>query len=144
MDPVQLTGLAADVDPQRVHALLINRAPGLLEEGAPDHALFQETVRGVTSEVTPVVGPDPAPGQVRDLAVWCITLGVAAHLESALFPEQQFGDDSRAAQLHRRYLGVLSQLRKDVGKTAPKGSFPAAQPWPDPITGQSASPRYVW
>lgn len=139
MDP--LTGLAADVDPQRVHALLINRAPGLLEEESPDHALFLETVRGVASEVIPVVGPDPAPGQLRDLAVWCIALGVAAHLESALFPEQQIGEDARAAQLHRRYLGVLSQLRGDAGKTAPSGSFPPAHPWPDPIVRRA--PGYI-
>lgn len=131
MDP--LTGFAADVDPRRVRALLVNRDPALLEALDPDHDLFFETVDGVAAEIVPMVGEDPSPGPVRDLAVWCLTLGVAASLETGLYPEQQIGEDARARELRVRYLGVLNELRSRAGgTTGPHGQFPKALPWPDP------------
>jgi hypothetical protein len=141
MDP--LTGIAASVDRQRVLAQLLNRAPELLEDDPPNHALFIENVRGVASEVIPVIGTDDPPaGPVRDMAVWCITLGVAAHLEAALFPEQQLGEDGRAEYLRRRYLGVLADLRRQTGRIAPMGAFPPAPPewWPEPAPGVRPGP----
>ena len=133
MDP--LSGIAGDVDPRRVRALLVNRTPALLDPENDDHDLFAETVAGVATEVVPLVGADPAAGELRDLAVWCITLGVAASLESGLYPEQQLGEDARASELRIRYLGVLSDLRSrsSAAGTGPQGSFPAPLPWPDPI-----------
>lgn len=145
MDP--LTGLAADVDPRRVHALLLNRTPDVLDPESADHDLFVETVRGVAAEVVPLVGTDPAPGELRDLAVWAVTLGVASHLEAALFPEQQLGEDARSSQLLSRYLGVLAELRR-IGPAgpAPRGQFPTAQPWPDPAARArpTATVLYRW
>lgn len=137
MDP--LIGIAADVEPERVHALLLNRTPRILDPNDPDHALFTETVRGVVAEVAPLVGQDPPPGPTRDLAVWATVLGVAHHLEAALFPEQQLGEDSRAETLLRRYLGVLADLRSrgNGGGQSPIGRFPAAPGYPDPATYQA-------
>lgn len=127
-----MTELAAEVTPQKVNALLLNRTPTILHPEDADHALFQEIVAGVTSEVIPVTGEDPAE-PIRSLAVWCISLGTASNLEAALFPEQQLGEDARAQQLLNRYLGVLADLRRRMGAgSAPRGKFPPAQAWPDP------------
>lgn len=130
-----LTGFAAEVTPRSVRALLGNREPALLTDTDPNHDLFLETVAGVATEIVPLVGADPAAGPVRDLAVWCLTLGVAASLETALYPEQQLGEDARASELRIRYLSTLTELRAR-GATAgsgPSGSFPAAPAYPDPV-----------
>jgi hypothetical protein len=125
--------LIDDVTPRRVRALLVNREPALLATADANHDLFTETVAGIAAEVVPIVGVDPAPGPIRDLAVWAITLGTAASLETGLYPEQQLGEDARARELRVRYLGVLSQLRARAGGgTNPRGTFPKAQAWPDP------------
>lgn len=143
---IVLTGLAALVDVTQVHALLLARNPALLDPGSSDHDLLLQTIAGVTTEVTPLVGDDPSPGQIRDLAVWCVTLGVAAHLEAALFPEQQLGDNARASQLNARYLGVLSDLRsRSTGGTKPRGNFPSPERggWPDPARQWPNPVRYL-
>lgn len=128
--------LIDEVDSRRVRALLVNRDPALLNAEDPDHDLFTQTVAGVATEIVPIIGADPAPGPLRDLATWCLTLGVAASLETGLYPEQQLGEDARASELRIRYLGVLNDLRSRVGSgSRPRGSFPAATPWPDPIRG---------
>lgn len=133
-----LEGLAADVDIDQVHALLLARTPSILEPDSPDYALYEGSVRGVTTEVVAITGANPS-GTYRELAVWAITVGVAAQLESALFPEQQLGDSSRAATLQARYDTLLGRLAssKDAGGdiasvARPVGSFPAATAYPDP------------
>lgn len=134
-----LEGLAADVDIEQVHALLLARAPSILEPESPDAALFEASVNGIAAEVVAITGTNPT-GEYRKLAAWAITLGVAMQLESALFPEQQLGDGSRAANLQKRYEALLVRLASakaaagDVpGVARPVGSFPAARPYPDPI-----------
>lgn len=107
-----LRGLAAAVDTARIQSLLITRSPQILSDPDTQHLLV-EVLRGVASEVSLIVGPAPV-GAVLDLATWAVTLGVAASLEEALFPEQQGGDSGRAEQLQRRYLGVLADLRRSV------------------------------
>lgn len=119
------------VDPRRVRALLVNREPALLDEDDPNHDLFTQTVEGVASELVLIVGEDPTPGPILDLATWCLTLGVAASLETALYPEQQLGEDARASELRIRYLAVLSDLRGRAGSARPIGSFPPAERWPE-------------
>lgn len=145
--------------------------------GAPS-ALFIESVWGVCTEVRPLIGdgpgvaadpdnpgfvtgyvPDPDnPGffivgepivsQRWDLAVWAVTLGVAAQLEASLYPEQQgIGDGGRAAILERRYQAALAQLRgrlpgdavdeaAEGRPPAPRGNFPNPRPYPDPAFGR--------
>lgn len=128
-----LSGFAAEVDPRRVRALLVNRDPALLDPAHGDHDLFTETVAGVATEIVPIVGDDPAAGPVRDLAIWCLTLGVAASLETGLYPEQQLGEDARARELRIRYLALLNELRSRAGGgVGPRSSFPKPQAWPDP------------
>jgi hypothetical protein len=125
---------AAHLDPRQVQALLVNRQVDLLNPASPEHDLYSQTVTGVATEIVPIVGADPAPGPVRDLAVWCLALGVAASLETALFPEQQLGEDARARELRVRYLAVRAELRGRAGSgSGPTGSFPPALPWPDPV-----------
>jgi len=101
--------LAQQIDIDGVRALLVGRPSDVLT--APDRQeLYYRTVTGVASEVVAVVGLVP-PEQVREMAVWCVCLGVAASLESSLYPEQQLGDESRARELRTRFLGVLASLR---------------------------------
>lgn len=134
-----LDGLAADVDPQQVHALLLARQPAILDEDSEEHALFEAEVKGITTEVVAVTGDEPAAGPYRDLAVRAIEVGVAAQIEYALFPEQQLGDTSRGATLQARFERLLAQLgaSADAGGALPTigrpgGSFPAARAYPDP------------
>jgi hypothetical protein len=134
-----LEGLAAEVLIDQVHALLLARAPLILETGSEDAALFEGTVTGITTEVAAITGSDPAVGDYRNLAVWAITLGTAAQLEAALFPEQQVGDQARAVILQRRYeallarLGASSQADGEVTSVpSPIGTFPDARCYPDP------------
>lgn len=134
-----LDGLAAEVEIEQVHALLLARTPAILDEESEDHALYESSVKGTTAEVVAVAGENPD-GAYRDLAVWAITVGVAAQLESALFPEQQLGDGSRAATLQKRYEGLLARLgaaTQAVGTVPsiarPRGSFPDARPYPDAV-----------
>ena len=136
----QLTGLAAAVDLRQVNALLLARATQILDPAHEDHDLALETIRGVATEVAPIVGQNPSPGPRRDLAVWAITVGSAAQLEASLFPEQQGpGDLGRAAFLGQRYRDLLAQLRgtpeqtgDDQGPVRPRGRFREARPYPDP------------
>jgi len=138
-----LDGIAAAVSKDQVSALLLARAPQLLDSETEESTLFEETVRGIATEVIPLAGANPDPGPRHDLAVWCITLGTAAQLEAALFPEQQGpGDLGRAAFLERRYLRALAQLQAiplgengEDGATpalGPVGDFPPAERFPDP------------
>lgn len=136
-----LVGLAGDVLVDQVRALLLNRRPDLLDEDASptEHALYIQSVRGIATEVTAVVGDSIAGGK-RDTAVWCITLGVAHLIEAALFPEQQLGEFARAEVLRRRYESVLALLGRQnddsgvVPPLGPIGSFPPPMPYPDPAT----------
>lgn len=138
-----VTGFAAEVTPKAVRALLINRDVALLNPEDPDHELFAETVAGVATEIVPIVGTDPTTGPVRDLAVWALTLGVAASLENALWPEQQLGEDARARELRIRYLSALAELRGRAGSAAgPSGAFPPALPYPDPV--ERPISRMLW
>lgn len=113
-----LTGLAAEVSRDQVQGLLLARAEGITDVQTEQSTLFEESARGIATEVTPLVGSDVTPGPRRDLAVWAITLGTAAQIEAALFPEQQGpGDQGRAAYLERRYRDALNQLRGMSGDT---------------------------
>ena len=136
-----LSGIAAKVEKAQVHALLLARAPGILDDTGDAAQLFEQTVRGIATEVIPLVGSDPRSGARLDLGVWCITLGVAAQIEAALFPEQQ-GPGGRSEYLDRRYQAALAQLRdiprddQEEGQSPPVGSrasFPDATAYPDPV-----------
>lgn len=142
VDPTE--GWVADVTPERVHALLLQRAPRLLDAGSTQQQLFLQHVAGVASEVLPLVAADSTNDSLRHMASWAVVLGVAANVEEALFPEQQLGDDSRAASLRARYLGVLASLRAmpgilpTAGGALPAGRFPAVPcpAYPDPALGR--------
>lgn len=133
-----LEGLAADVDVQQVHALLLARTAPLPEEGSEERPLYEATVRQVTAEVVAVTGGEPQDAY-RGLALAAIALGVAAQLEFALFPEQQgLGTDGRGAALQRRYEALLVRLGTSAAAAGsiptiahPTGDFPAL--CPDPL-----------
>ena len=92
MDP--LSGIADDVDPRRVRALLVNRNPALLDPANPDHDLFAETVAGVATEVVPLVGADPADFKIPPLQEY---VGDDATKAAAVLElEQARGKDARA------------------------------------------------
>lgn len=150
-----LEGLASHVTVEAVNGLLLARAPEILDAGDDAHtALFEAAVRGATSEVVPLVGTDPGEGPRRDLAVRCIAYGVAAEIESSLFPEQQApGDSGRARYLIGRYNELRKQLiempvdpppteNEGSGSVGPQGSFPPATPYPDPA--RSGGPGYYY
>ncbi|MEJ7846433.1 MAG: hypothetical protein WKF93_12390 [Acidimicrobiales bacterium] len=135
-----MSELAAEVRQEDVQVLLVNRKSRVLGSESGQQALFEQSVKGVASEVIAVVGAAPPVGALRDLAVRCITLGVAAELEAALFPEQQT-ENGRAVILERRYLRLLGQLDAassgaegalpDAGHAA--GVFPPPTAYPDPV-----------
>lgn len=125
-----LDGLAAEVDVQQVHALLLARTPAILDPASEDHGLYEAELQGITTEVVSVTGPTPT-GAYRDLALRTITVGVAAQLEFGLFPEQQLGDTARGRMLQERYESLLARLGAagdaagDVpGVARPVGDFP--------------------
>lgn len=152
-----LSPLGSAVTREMVLSLMTARSPELLDpigESGPDDGsaenadLFGASVRGVCTEVQPYVGsakPDDVATAARwDLAVWAVTLGVAAQLEASLFPEQQgYGDAARAEVLERRYRAALAQLAGRLpgdsvtdgtvtGPASPSGSFPPPRRYPDP------------
>lgn len=151
-----LTGLGDDVTVAMVNALLLARAPEILDAGNPDQvALFEAAVRGATVEVVPLVGTDPQEGPRRELAVRCIAYGVAAEIEASLFPEQQApGDVGRARYLNGRYGELRKQLTEMPAESPPAaganptagplGAFPPASPYPDPARLGHDHPTGGW
>lgn len=136
--PADLSALAQEVDPDSVNALLLARAPDVLDEDDERHGLYLEALEGASAEVEAVAGPDPQPLARRRIALRAIAFGVAADLEESLFPEQNVGDGARAAYLRRRYdeLIKLLQAQDAVGLApavpAPLGNFPLPSRYPDP------------
>lgn len=137
--PGGLSGLAALVEDGDVHAQLLQRAPELFDEEDNAAALIS-IKRGVGIEVQQLCGGVPPEGDLRELAVWAVVLGVAAQVETALFPEQSLGDGGRAQVLQGRYLGVRAQLAAAInsgaggpgaGNGVRFGGFEPPQPWPD-------------
>lgn len=156
-----LSPLGEAVTVEKVSSLMTARSPELLAPNGDSGAtspLFVESVWGVCAEVQPYVGsakPNDAATSARwDLAVWAVTLGVAAQLEASLFPEQQgLGDQGRAAILERRYRSALEQLGArlpgdaasdgDAGRPpAPRGRFDLQPAYPDPAPDPYAQPVY--
>ena len=129
-----LGGLAALVTVEDVRQHLLGRSPQLLDD--PTQAgVLNSVLRGIAAEVQAITGPDPADPDVRALALWCISLGAAARIETSLFPEQQYGDQGRAQLLTASYLGVRAQLSAKVGvsATAPLSHFdPPRLTWDRP------------
>lgn len=137
-----LSALAGEVKVAAVRSLLLARDPNVLN---PDEAEtfigFLEVLNGIATEVESIVGTNPATN-VRKLAVWAITVGVASSIESSLFPEQQIGgQDASASQLQIRYLSLLKRLGSlpgagsaegALGILGPVGDFPSALAYPDP------------
>lgn len=144
--PTQLSTLAQEVQPETINALLLARAPGILDESDEQHDLYLEVLSGATDEVEAVVGVNPQPAPRRRLAIRAIGYATAADLEESLFPEQQQGDTARAAYLRRRYDELIRMLEEqdDTGivpaHASPSGSFPAALPYPDPAMGPCSYP----
>lgn len=124
-------GLAALVSDDDVRQHLLGRTPHLLSDPAKQ-VMLKSILRGVGAEVAIITGPDPQDPQVRELALWAIGLGAAARIESSLFPEQQFGEQSRAQQLTGAFLGICASLTRMVGASAnaPRFSFPPPPEWP--------------
>lgn len=142
-----LDGVRGNVTQGVVRGLLLARQSDLLDSGRK--AEFEARVMGAAVAVVLLVGDDPEPGFVRDLAIETIATEVASQIEYAEYPEQQAaGDIGRGYHLHQRYLELLALLRsyiqaESVGGVAgavpsPVGSFPAARVYPQPIETASA------
>lgn len=151
--------LVDEVDLTQVSALLLARAPQVLDPDSADHGLYLALVAGIAAEVVAITGPEPTDAEYRALAVQTIAVGAAAQLEFALFPEQQLGDGARGQQLQARYEALLARLGASphaAGDTpgtavpAPQGSFPDPLPYPDPAglpttyDGVVYGTRVVW
>lgn len=127
-DVSKLDGLAGEVKLGAVKALLLARDPYLLDPENPEKFVeFFELLNGIGIEVEAIVGTDPT-GIVRRLALWAITVGVAAAIDGSLYPEQGGNDSASALQV--RYLAALKALRGSGGEGSvsfggPLGSFPA-------------------
>lgn len=136
-----LSELALEVKLSTINALLLGRAPDVLDPQGDQFELFLEALSGATSEVEAIVGTNPGPATRRTLALRAIAYGTAADLEESLFPEQQQGDGARAAYLRRRYDVIIGMLAEQDtsgvvhGPLSPTGSFPAARPYPDGALG---------
>jgi hypothetical protein len=113
LDP-SLEGLAALVSGRMIWGHLVNRPPGLLDPGSDDFDTIIDHVRAIAAEVT-LSARCPLIGDVRDLAVAAVAIGVARNIEESMFPEQGIGDDSRAEQLERRFLALLRLLDAACG-----------------------------
>lgn len=146
-----LSGMLGDVTQTRVRGLLEERDPRILDESIPDEvARFEARVQGAAVEVVALIGTDPAAGPLRSLAVEAITRQTASEIEYAEYPEQQnAGNIGRGYSLHQRYLELLARIQAIVtatgipngdgtltpSATAPSGSFPPADPYPDVVLG---------
>ena len=134
--------LAQEVRLAAVKSLLYARQSNLLDQdNVEQFPLFLELLNGVAIEVETLVGTDPA-DPIRMLAVQAVTLGTAAQIEFAAYPEQQLGDFARANQLQGRYEALLARLKQAVADStpdgalpptamAPRGCFPSAHTYPD-------------
>jgi len=116
LDP-SLEGLAALVSARMIWGHLVNRPPGLLDPSSDDFDTIIDHVRAIAAEVT-LSAKCPLIGEVRDLAVTAVSVGVARNIEESMFPEQGIGDDSRAQQLERRFLALLRLLDAACGGSA--------------------------
>jgi hypothetical protein len=136
--------LALEVRLASVKALLFARQSDILnQDNAEQFPFFLELLNGVAIEVESVTGTDPQDATIRSLAVQAITLGVAAQIELAAYPEQQLGDSARAGALQARFDKIMARLGAVVGTDAegalppaagrPRARFPKSQPYPDPV-----------
>lgn len=110
-------------------------------------AVLQSTVTeasAVTAErlawgwLKPVLGVDERPDPVSpELWAWAVQLGAIAHENPALLSAYQLGDErSQYSDEARQQILALAAAGGQVpsgGVPRPRGSFPAAVPWPDPI-----------
>lgn len=137
-----LVGVRGDVTQDKVRGLLQQRNPRILDTDPGQVARFEERVIGAAVMVVLLIGEEPAPGPLRELAAEAIANETAALIEYAEYPEQQTqGDAGRGYHLHQRYLELLAQLRAYVesgttsgvvGVPGPVGEFPPAPAYPDP------------
>ena len=158
-----LTGLLSDVTTSKVAGLLEAREPAILEGQDPDEVgAFEDRVRGAGVDVMMLLGTAEIPdGPFRELALEAIALQTASEIEYAEYPEQQApGDIGRGYHLHQLYLEKLAQLRAIVAanggvpadggaggitttSTLPRGRFPDASEYPDPVDRPRRSLRYL-
>lgn len=147
-----LPGMLAEVTQSRVAAHLVKRDPEIIDADIPEQLpIFEDVVRGAAVQVVLVVGEDPIPGRVRNMAVEAVALEAASQIEYASYPEQQStGDTGRGHYLHQRFLELLAELRRIVEDNGgvvpdddqvipvasaprPRARFPEARRYPDPV-----------
>lgn len=109
--------------PEQVHALIPTRAAGrpFSADTTPTRSQVA-TIAAQVSEALVVELPELTPAQ-RALARYVVTLGAAASVEDAFYPEQQ-ADAPAAARLFRRYTDELQRLRDLVHGTGAAGGEP--------------------
>ncbi len=78
--------------------------------------------------------PNPVPDEVFS---WGLELGAIAHENPSGLSSKQLGPGSQqfSAERRREILSSASAAGSASGVPAPRGSFPAAQAYPDPIRG---------
>ena len=104
------TRLAGTLDRQAVLVHLQARTPEILRR-QDWHALYEAEADGVATEIVAIAGDPLLDDLDSPLRRRALALGVAASIESSLFPEQQLGDTGRSSELRQRFLAVLALLR---------------------------------
>lgn len=104
------TRLAASLSRDAVFVHLQARLPEIGRR-QDFEALYAAELDGVASEVVAIAGDPPQDDLDSPIRQRALALGVAASIESSLFPEQIVGETSRAEALQRRFVAVLALLR---------------------------------
>lgn len=94
--------------------------------------------RVVWGWLKPVLGVDERPVPASEqLWAWALELGAIAYENPSGLSSYQLGAEQRSYSAERRtaILAEVQQWGTGTPASAPRGSFPAAPTWPDPIRG---------
>lgn len=99
--------------------------------------IAEKVVAGWISDATgSVVLPDPLPSQMFS---WALELGGLAHENPGAMFSETTGDKTtqwdraRRAEILRSVAAWAGNTAGGYGTPRPRGSFPKARPWPDPV-----------
>lgn len=115
-DPVYTTVPVTAPTPDEVHALIAQR-PAFTATSTPSEVDVVGLAAGILADLTAVVPPD-LPPDLAAMAKWVITLGTAAYVEGAYFPEQQDGTTGAGMWLRQEYTARRAAL---AGLAAARG-----------------------
>ena len=95
--------------------------------------------RVVWGWLKPILGVEDRPLQPSEqLWAWALELGAIAYENPSGLSSYQLGAEQRSYSAERR-VAILAEVRQagtGASTSTPRGSFPAAPAWPDPIRGR--------